>query len=286
MTDEKRGGAPDAETADIGAPGAPVRERRMTAKRKQESVLRVLCGEPLETVARELRGEAEKKTVQWTVFPPNAADLGGWRDAFLEAGTASLKSRPRDDRDARIARLQTKLGEVTMDNELLQERIERMEAGRPLVRRRSKRCAPCSRSPRAAATGSPASAGSGASPGRASTAGERPPIVPSRRVGGPGQRAPCRMRRWSKRSAPRSPPAPFTAKGEARARHRSERRAERKVRARLRHKGVRTSKARVRRARRENRPPDGFLILLTARAPAFCGHRPGDAARGEPSVAP
>jgi len=125
MTDEKRGGAPGAETTDIGAPGAPVRERRMTAKRKQEAVLRVLRGEPLETVARELR--------------VSAADLSRWRDDFLEGGAASLKSRPRDDRDARIAQLQAKLGEVTMDNELLQERIERMEAGRPFVRRRSKR---------------------------------------------------------------------------------------------------------------------------------------------------
>ena len=139
MTDEKRGGAPGAETTDIGAPGAPVRERRMTAKRKQEAVLRVLRGEPLETVARELRGEAEKKTVQWTVFPPNAADLSQWRDGFLEAGAASLKSRSRDDRDDRIAQLQAKLGEVTMGNELLEERIARMEAGRPFVRRRSRR---------------------------------------------------------------------------------------------------------------------------------------------------
>ena len=125
MTDEKRGGAPGAETPDIGAPGAPVRERRMTAKRKQEAVLRVLRGEPLETVARELR--------------VTAADLSRWRDDFLEGGAASLKSRPRDDRDARIAQLQAKLGEVTMDNELLEEKIARMEAGRPFVRRRSKR---------------------------------------------------------------------------------------------------------------------------------------------------
>jgi len=125
MTDEKRRGAPGAETTGIGAPGAPVRERRMTARRKQEAVLRVLRGEPLETVARELR--------------VTAADLSGWRDAFLEAGEASLKSRPRDERDVRIAQLQAKLGEVTMDNELLEEKIARMEAGRPFVRRRSRR---------------------------------------------------------------------------------------------------------------------------------------------------
>lgn len=125
MTDEKRGGAAGAETSRVGAPGAPAgRERRMTARRKQEAVLRVLRGEPLETVAREVR--------------VTAADLSGWREAFLEAGAASLKSRPRDDRDARIVQLQAKLGEVTMDNELLYEKIERMEGGRPLARRRSK----------------------------------------------------------------------------------------------------------------------------------------------------
>ena len=124
MTDEKREGAPGAETPDIAVAGAPGRARRMTARRKQEAVLRVLRGEPLETVARELR--------------VTAADLSGWRDAFLEGGAASLKSRPRDARDARIAQLQAKLGEMTMDKELLEEKIARMEGGRPLGRRRSK----------------------------------------------------------------------------------------------------------------------------------------------------
>lgn len=125
MTQEKQGGAPGAERSDVGAPGAPVRLRRMTARRKQEAVLRVLRGEPLEILARELR--------------VTVAELSGWRDAFLEAGTASLKSRPRDDRDDRIAQLQAKLGAVTMDNELLYEKVARLEGGRPLGRRRSRR---------------------------------------------------------------------------------------------------------------------------------------------------
>jgi hypothetical protein len=94
----------------------------MTARRKQEVVLRVLRGEPLGTVAREAR--------------VTAADLSGWGDAFLDSGAAGLKSRPRDDR---IAQLRAKLGEVTMDNELLQEKIARMEAGRPLTQRKSRR---------------------------------------------------------------------------------------------------------------------------------------------------
>jgi transposase len=115
MTDSKHGGAADAETSGIGASAAPGRERRMTAGRKRDAVLRLLRGEPLEIVARELA--------------VTAADLSGWRDAFLEAGAASLKSRERDDRDETIDRLRTKVGELTMDSELLQAKIERLEAG-------------------------------------------------------------------------------------------------------------------------------------------------------------
>ena len=115
MTDGTSGGAAGAETSGIGAAAAPERERRMTAGRKRDAVLRLLRGEPLEIVARELGG--------------TAADLSAWRDAFLEAGAASLKARERDDRDAKIDRLQSKLGEVLMDNELLYSKIDRLEAG-------------------------------------------------------------------------------------------------------------------------------------------------------------
>ena len=100
----------------------------MTAGRKRDAVLRLLRGEPLEIVARELA--------------VTAADLSAWREAFLEAGAASLKSRERDDRDETIGRLRTKVGELTMDNELLYSKIDRLEAGgggAPLGPRRSKR---------------------------------------------------------------------------------------------------------------------------------------------------
>jgi transposase-like protein len=83
----------------------------MTARRKREAVLRLLRGEPLELVARELA--------------VTAAALSGWRDAFLDGGSASLKSRQRDARDETIDRLRTKVGELTMDAELLQAKIER-----------------------------------------------------------------------------------------------------------------------------------------------------------------
>jgi hypothetical protein len=128
MGGDEIGGAAGAETSGIGAPAARGRPLRMTAGRKREAVLRILRGEPLEIVARELG--------------VTAADLSGWRDGFLEAGAASLKMRERDDRDATIDRLRTKVGELTMDTELLQAKIERLEAGGgggPFGSRRSKR---------------------------------------------------------------------------------------------------------------------------------------------------
>ena len=81
MDSDEIGGAAGAETAGIGAPAAPGRPLRMTAGRKRAAVVRLLRGEPLEIVARELS--------------VTAADLSGWRDAFLEAGAASLKARAR-----------------------------------------------------------------------------------------------------------------------------------------------------------------------------------------------
>ena len=98
--------------------------RRMSARRKQSAVLRLLRGEDLELVSRELG--------------VTAATLSAWRDAFLAAGEAALKTRPADARDVEIGRLKAKVGELTMANELLDAKIDRLEAHRPLARRRSR----------------------------------------------------------------------------------------------------------------------------------------------------
>jgi hypothetical protein len=97
----------------------------MSAKRKQSAVLRLLRGEDLELVSRQL------------AVP--AAEVSAWRDAFLAAGEATLKTRPADGRDLEIGRLKAKVGELTMETELLEAKIERLEGGRPLARRRSRR---------------------------------------------------------------------------------------------------------------------------------------------------
>src|SRR5215204_288107 len=108
-----------------GVGPTPEPRRRMSARRKQEAVLRLLRGEDLELLSRELG--------------VTAAELSGWREAFLAGGEASLKSRPADARDVEIGRLKEKVGDLTMANELLEAKIERLETARPLARRRSRR---------------------------------------------------------------------------------------------------------------------------------------------------
>jgi len=103
----------------------PEPRRRMSAGRKRDAVLRLLRGEDLELVSRELG--------------VTAAELSGWREAFLAAGEVSLKSRPADARDAEIGRLEEKVGDLTMTTELLEAKIERLETARPLARRGSRR---------------------------------------------------------------------------------------------------------------------------------------------------
>jgi transposase-like protein len=127
MTDEPRANAGVSERAHHAGdetPAAP-RRRRMSAARKQEAVLRILRGEDLELISRELG--------------VTAADLSGWRDSFLAAGAASLKSRSEDSRDRELRAMKEKIGDLTMANELLEAKIDKMEGGRPLVRRRSRR---------------------------------------------------------------------------------------------------------------------------------------------------
>ena len=105
------------------APAHGAREAgRFSARRKTETLLRLLRGESLDSLARELG--------------VTAATLAQWREAFLGGGQAALKSRLADERDDEIQRLRAKVGEITMNNELLLERCHRLEANLPLPRRR------------------------------------------------------------------------------------------------------------------------------------------------------
>ena len=81
------------------------RKGRFSARRKRATVLRLLRGENLESVSRELG--------------ITAARASQWRDQFLAAGQAGLKSRAPDARDEEHQRLHAKYsGPQKLDRQL------------------------------------------------------------------------------------------------------------------------------------------------------------------------
>ena len=97
---------------------------RYSARRKTETVIRLLRGEEIDVLSRELG--------------VTAATVSGWRDHFLSGGQAALKTRQADERDEEVRRLKAKIGELTMENELLYEEARRLKANLPLASRRSR----------------------------------------------------------------------------------------------------------------------------------------------------
>lgn len=97
---------------------------RWSAKRKVSVVLELLRGADLESTSRKHR--------------VTAATLTEWRDRFLAGGEAILKSREVDVEDEEKRRLKSVVASVSVDNELLREKIARLETGRPLAFWKSK----------------------------------------------------------------------------------------------------------------------------------------------------
>jgi transposase-like protein len=118
---------PQQESGAAPASGSPHgKPQRFSAKRKLQAVQRLMGGESLEAVSRDLGVPV--------------ARLSEWRDQALAAAESSLKAQPRDQRDDEIERLQSKVGEITMDKELLEEKVRRLEARpSPSRGRRSKK---------------------------------------------------------------------------------------------------------------------------------------------------
>jgi len=85
-------------------------QKRWSASKKAGVVLRLLRGEDLETVSREI-GVA-------------VHELVGWRDAFIEGGKESLKGRPASPVERELRTAQRKIGELTMELEIHRKRGE------------------------------------------------------------------------------------------------------------------------------------------------------------------
>jgi transposase len=101
-----RSGAPD------GRPEGG-REVRWSARRKEAVVLRLLRGEGLDALAREQRVAA--------------GTISAWREEFLAAGREGLKSRPRPEQDRRLVEAQRKIGELSMDLDILRSLNEEID---------------------------------------------------------------------------------------------------------------------------------------------------------------
>jgi transposase len=98
---------------------------RFSSQRKVEAVLRLLRGEDLDALSRELGVTASK--------------LAEWRETFLAGGQVALKSRQVDVRDDEVRSLREKVGDLTMRLELHQKFLDMRGIESPLVSRRSKR---------------------------------------------------------------------------------------------------------------------------------------------------
>ena len=98
---------------------------RWSAKAKTEMVLRLLRGESVEAVSREIQVAAH--------------ELETWRKDFLEGGVAGLKRRSRDPDERALKQTQAKVGELTMRLELAEMLLEKRGYGDELLRLKKSR---------------------------------------------------------------------------------------------------------------------------------------------------
>ncbi len=108
--------------ADVGAlaPG-----QRWSAGRKRDVVLRLLRGESLDALSRELGVEIYR--------------LEEWRERALAGIDLGLKNRQGDPLAEELNAAKRHIGELSMEIELLRERSRALEERRPLAMRRSRR---------------------------------------------------------------------------------------------------------------------------------------------------
>ncbi len=90
--------------------------KRWTASRKIEVVLRLLRGESLNALSRELGIEVYL--------------LEEWRSKALQGMESGLKARVEDPLEAELDKAKKRLGELLMENELLQIKANRAPAFR------------------------------------------------------------------------------------------------------------------------------------------------------------
>ncbi len=112
----------DAAAAGAGSLGPG---QRWSAGRKRDVVLRLLRGEALDAVSREVGVEIYR--------------LEEWKDRALAGLELGLKDQAGEPVAAALDAAKRHIGELSMDNELLRERARAAERRLPLAMRRSRR---------------------------------------------------------------------------------------------------------------------------------------------------
>jgi len=120
---EERGRGPSGSAPNAGGlnEGPLPPSGRWSVRRKSEVVMRMLAGESVDSLSRELGVEPYR--------------LERWRDKALTGIEAGLKEREGDPVTQELDRAMKKIGELSMENELLRKRCEARES---LRRRRSR----------------------------------------------------------------------------------------------------------------------------------------------------
>ena len=114
------GADPAAVAAGALAPG-----QRWSASRKRDVVVRLLRGESLDTVSREVGVELYR--------------LEAWKTRALAGLEFGLKAQAGEPLAAELDAAKRHIGELSMENELLRERARAAERRLPLATRRSRR---------------------------------------------------------------------------------------------------------------------------------------------------
>ena len=112
----------DAAVAGAGVLGPG---QRWSASRKRDVVLRLLRGESLDAVSREVGVEIYR--------------LEEWKERALAGLELGLKDPAGEPAGAALDVAKRHIGELSMENELLRERARAAERRRPLPMRRSRR---------------------------------------------------------------------------------------------------------------------------------------------------
>ena len=116
-------GVPADGAAGEAGPLAP--GQRWSVGRKRDVVLRLLRGESLEALSREVGVEIYR--------------LEDWRDRAVAGLERGLQARQGDLVAEALDAAKRHIGELSMENELLRERARAAEQRRPLAMRRSRR---------------------------------------------------------------------------------------------------------------------------------------------------